>query len=247
MPKSPSGLPRGSEGQSEPSRHRNRAAEQVDAVDPRDKPEGQGARARRRGKAAPVSLLPGPLPFQSIEGTLMMLGENSRPRCRAGDRGRGEGASAHRPCQRRRTARRTDPGGGEDVERATGLALIDQSWRLVLDRWPRSGTVPLARHPVREVISVTAYGSEGEAWLVDAGTYQVDVLTAGEGPSGRDAGAADHERRGDRFCRRLRRGGDGCAGYAEAGHVCWWRIGTNSAPASDRTTNRFPIRRAMKG
>ena len=58
----------------------------------------------------------------------------------------------------------------EDVERATGLALIEQSWRLVLDGWPRSGTATLLRHPLREVISVTAYGSEGEAWLVGAST-----------------------------------------------------------------------------
>ena len=27
----------------------------------------------------------------------------------------------------------------EEVERATGMALIDQTWRLVLDRWPRGG------------------------------------------------------------------------------------------------------------
>jgi len=40
----------------------------------------------------------------------------------------------------------------QDVERSTGLALIDQSWRLVLDRWPASGTVPLRIHPVREVL-----------------------------------------------------------------------------------------------
>lgn len=65
----------------------------------------------------------------------------------------------------------------EDVERATGLALIEQGWRLVLDRWPQGGTATLLRQPVREVISVTAYGSEGEAWRVGTSTYQTDTLS----------------------------------------------------------------------
>ncbi len=65
----------------------------------------------------------------------------------------------------------------EDVERTTGLALIEQSWRLVLDRWPRDGTVALMRHPVREILSVTAYGSEGEGALVNPATYQADTLS----------------------------------------------------------------------
>jgi uncharacterized phiE125 gp8 family phage protein len=30
----------------------------------------------------------------------------------------------------------------EEVERATGMALIDQTWRLVLDRWPRGVDAP---------------------------------------------------------------------------------------------------------
>jgi uncharacterized phiE125 gp8 family phage protein len=65
----------------------------------------------------------------------------------------------------------------EEVERATGIAMIEQAWRLVLDRLPRSGTVPLSRHPLREVLSVTAYGSEGEASLVDPAGYEVDLLS----------------------------------------------------------------------
>ena len=64
----------------------------------------------------------------------------------------------------------------DEVERATGIALIDQSWRLALDRWPRSGTIYLARHPVRTIISVTAYGADGGASLVPPSAYQVDVL-----------------------------------------------------------------------
>ncbi len=63
----------------------------------------------------------------------------------------------------------------DEVERSTGLALIDQSWRLALDCVPGSGLVQLRRHPVKEVTSVTAYGEDGEAALVDPATYQLDA------------------------------------------------------------------------
>lgn len=65
----------------------------------------------------------------------------------------------------------------EEVERATGLALIDQAWRLAADRLPASDTLLLHRHPVREVLSVTVYGSEGEAALVPADDWQLDSLS----------------------------------------------------------------------
>jgi len=63
----------------------------------------------------------------------------------------------------------------EDVERAAGLALIDQAWRLAIDAIPASEVVLLMRHPVRQIIAVTAYGSEGEASLVGSGDYQADL------------------------------------------------------------------------
>lgn len=63
----------------------------------------------------------------------------------------------------------------EVVEAETGLALIAQSWRLTRDRWPWSGFVSLSRTPVTTVTSVTAYGSEGEASLIDPATYQADL------------------------------------------------------------------------
>lgn len=65
----------------------------------------------------------------------------------------------------------------EDLERATGIALLDQSWRLALDRWPSQGCVLLNVHPVRAVLSVTAYGTEGEASLIDPAAYQLDTLS----------------------------------------------------------------------
>ena len=65
----------------------------------------------------------------------------------------------------------------EDLERATGIALIDQSWRLALDTWPSQGCALLTVHPVREILSVTAYGTEGEASLIDPADYQLDILS----------------------------------------------------------------------
>lgn len=62
----------------------------------------------------------------------------------------------------------------DEVERTTGTALIDQSWRLVLDAWPRNDVVALTPHPVREILSVTVYGSEGEASLVDPSACRLD-------------------------------------------------------------------------
>ncbi|MBX3568752.1 MAG: head-tail connector protein [Rhizobiaceae bacterium] len=65
----------------------------------------------------------------------------------------------------------------EDLERAAGLALIDQHWRLTLDAVPRHDTLLIARHPVREIVAVTAYGSEGEASLVPADDYFADLVS----------------------------------------------------------------------
>lgn len=65
----------------------------------------------------------------------------------------------------------------EEVEAATGLALINQSWRLALDAPPCSGLVRLRRGPVRAVTSITVYGGEGEGSLVDPADYQLDALS----------------------------------------------------------------------
>ncbi len=65
----------------------------------------------------------------------------------------------------------------DEVEKATGAVLIDQSWRLALDCWPRDGTATIVRHPVKEILSVTVFGADGEATLVDPGTYMLDSLS----------------------------------------------------------------------
>ncbi|MCO5063121.1 MAG: head-tail connector protein [Rhizobiaceae bacterium] len=65
----------------------------------------------------------------------------------------------------------------EDVERVTGLALIEQGWRLVMDRPMTGGMILLPRHPVREVVSVTLYAQDGTPQILDAGAYQTDTLS----------------------------------------------------------------------
>ena len=69
----------------------------------------------------------------------------------------------------------------EDLERATGIALIDQSWRLALDHWPSQGCALLTRPSGAEVLSVTAFGTEGEASLIDPDDYQLDTLSGRRG------------------------------------------------------------------
>ena len=64
-----------------------------------------------------------------------------------------------------------------EVEAQAGIALTEQSWRLALDEWPPSGIVRLRRHPVREVLSVTVYGREGEAAIVNPGDYEIDMAS----------------------------------------------------------------------
>ncbi|TKT81226.1 head-tail connector protein [Aquamicrobium sp. LC103] len=65
----------------------------------------------------------------------------------------------------------------QEVENSTGLALMDQAWRCVLDRVPASLCVPLRRHPIREISAITLYGPDGEAALLDPAGYQLDALS----------------------------------------------------------------------
>lgn len=65
----------------------------------------------------------------------------------------------------------------EEVEALTGVALIHQTWRMALDDWPAIDIVSLGRHPVREVLSVTVYGKDGEASLVAPSSYQLDAAS----------------------------------------------------------------------
>lgn len=56
----------------------------------------------------------------------------------------------------------------------TGLALIDQGWRVSLSA-PPSGPVALPRHPVASIIAVTVYDGEGAPVTLDGGAYRLDL------------------------------------------------------------------------
>lgn len=67
------------------------------------------------------------------------------------------------------------------IEAALGLALIDQSWKLVLDRWPKDGRITIPIAPVREVTAIHVRNAQGDAELIDAGSYEVAL--AGRHPA----------------------------------------------------------------
>lgn len=50
----------------------------------------------------------------------------------------------------------------EHLERATGLVLISQGWRLYLDDWPESGVLEISRGPVLSVEAVRSFDELGE-------------------------------------------------------------------------------------
>ncbi|MCR4265351.1 head-tail connector protein [Nitratireductor sp. ZSWI3] len=65
----------------------------------------------------------------------------------------------------------------QEVEKATGQALIEQAWRLVLDDWPETATVLLRRTPVRSVLSVTVFDADGAGSVLDPADYQLDAVS----------------------------------------------------------------------
>ena len=61
----------------------------------------------------------------------------------------------------------------ELVEADTGLALIDQTWRLRVDRWPRSGRLALFKYPAKAVTAVVAYQPDGTAISMEPGEFML--------------------------------------------------------------------------
>ncbi len=63
------------------------------------------------------------------------------------------------------------------VEAALGLALINQTWMLVLDRWPSDGSVDIPIAPLTAVTAVRVKNSAGVATVVPATSYLVDIAS----------------------------------------------------------------------
>lgn len=64
------------------------------------------------------------------------------------------------------------------LEAALGLALITQSFRLVLDRWPKSGAIRIPVRPVQGIDEIRLRDGEGGVEVLDPAAYDVDVSSA---------------------------------------------------------------------
>jgi uncharacterized phiE125 gp8 family phage protein len=63
------------------------------------------------------------------------------------------------------------------IEAALGLAVITQSWRLQLDAWPQKPVLELPIGPLQSVDEVRVISSSGQASVVAANQYLVDVAS----------------------------------------------------------------------
>ncbi|MEQ1672837.1 MAG: head-tail connector protein [Hyphomicrobium sp.] len=63
------------------------------------------------------------------------------------------------------------------VEAALGLALINQMWMLVLDRWPPDGNIDMPISPLTAVTAVRVRNAAGVASVVPATSYLVDIAS----------------------------------------------------------------------
>ena len=63
------------------------------------------------------------------------------------------------------------------VERETGIAVIEQVWRLYLDDWPGDRCVRLRRHPVRRIEAATIFDADGEAHRVPDAWLRLDTVS----------------------------------------------------------------------
>ena len=62
----------------------------------------------------------------------------------------------------------------EYLERATGLALISQGWRLYLDTWPGSGVLEISRGPVISIEAVRTFDELGDESAVPLTGHVLD-------------------------------------------------------------------------
>ena len=63
------------------------------------------------------------------------------------------------------------------IEASLGLALINQTWMLVMDRWPQGGAVQIPIAPLQAVTAVRVRDFSGVATLVPATSYVVDIAS----------------------------------------------------------------------
>lgn len=64
------------------------------------------------------------------------------------------------------------------VETQTRRALITQTWRLSRDVWPAGGAVPVLPAPLRELLAVRVYRSDGGVDVVAPENFAIDAISA---------------------------------------------------------------------
>ena len=60
------------------------------------------------------------------------------------------------------------------VEQATRRALISQTWRLRLDRWPPGGVVPVPLAPVASILAVRVFDAAGAATVAPPAKFRLE-------------------------------------------------------------------------
>jgi uncharacterized phiE125 gp8 family phage protein len=63
------------------------------------------------------------------------------------------------------------------IETALEIAMIDQGWRLLLDRWPVGGKVSIPLAPLRAVAAVRVLDRDGTPVTLDPASYVVDAAS----------------------------------------------------------------------
>lgn len=62
----------------------------------------------------------------------------------------------------------------EYLEKRTGLALLTQEWRLILDEWPHNGIISINKTPVQSITQIEIYDEDGIAELADLSSTLLD-------------------------------------------------------------------------
>jgi uncharacterized phiE125 gp8 family phage protein len=64
------------------------------------------------------------------------------------------------------------------VETQTGLALVTQSWRMVLDCWPANGRIAVRPAPLQALGAARVFDFDGEVRAVDGQAFVSDLSTS---------------------------------------------------------------------
>lgn len=62
----------------------------------------------------------------------------------------------------------------EYLENRTGLALMEQQWRLCLDDWPEDGCIQINKSPITSIDEVEQFGVDGLPVIVDQSNMLLD-------------------------------------------------------------------------